>query len=224
MMKKLVTLIGLASAALGHAAITSIEIEEKTQKELQLSDQQINRIAVSDGLVATVIANPTKFNIKVDEALGQAFVTLFQKIEEPEGFTVITDSGYTQDFLVTSRDGSPEIVYLEEPQEQEAFVSVMLGIADFYSLYHGKEVDGFSKRLLRQNETIEVGELMPYVQSIDVCDSMYDSIYIIHLKNHARQTLKISEFDSPDINWFFCPLSELQKNQETKIVISKARV
>ena len=226
MMKKLVTFLALSLLTLTNvqAAITSIAIEEKTQKELQLSEGQINRIAVSDGLVATVIANPTKFNIRVDEFLGQAFVTFFQPIEHPEGFTVITDSGYTQDFLVTTREGSPEIVYLEEPQQQEDFVSVMLGIADFHKLYQGEEVEGFSRRFLRQNETIEVGELMPYVQAIDAHDSMYESLYIIHLKNHSRQTLKISEFDDQEINWFFCPLSELQKNQETKIVISKARV
>ena len=101
-MKKIVTLMGLALAMNAHAAITTVEIEEKTQKPLQLSEGQINRIAVSDGIVATIIANPTKFNIRVDEFLGQAFVTLFQSIEQPEGLTVITDSGYTQDFLVTN--------------------------------------------------------------------------------------------------------------------------
>ena len=226
MMKKLVIFLVLSLLTLTsvQAAITSIAIEEKTQKEIQLSEGQINRIAVSDGLVATVIANPTKFNIRVDEFLGQAFVTLFQPIEQPEGFTVITDSGYTQDFLVTTREGSPEIVYLEEPQEQEDFVSVMLGIGDFHKLYHGKEVEGFSKRLLRQNETIEVGELLPYVQVIEACDSTYETVYTIYLKNHSRQTLKIAEFDAPDINWFFCPVNELPKHQETKIVISKAKV
>ena len=226
MMKKLVTFLALSLLTLTNvqAAITSIAIEEKTQKELQLSEVQINRIAVSDGLVATVIANPTKFNIRVDEFLGQAFVTFFQPIEQPEGFTVITDSGYTQDFLVTTREGSPEIVYLEEPQKQEDFVSVMLGIADFHKFYQGEEVEGFSRRLLRQNETIEVGELLPYVQVIEACDSTYENVYTIYLKNHSRQTLKIAEFDAPDINWFFCPLRELKKNQETKIVISKAKV
>ena len=225
-MKKLVIFLVLSLLTLTNvqAAITSIAIEEKTQKELQLSDQQINRIVVSDGFVATVIANPTKFNVRVDEALGQAFVTLFQTLEQPEGFTVITDSGYTQDFLVTTREGSPEIVYLEEPQQQEDFVSVLLGIADFHKLYHGKEVEGFSRRLLRQNETIEVGELLPYVQVIEAFESTYETAYTIHLKNHSRQALKIAEFDGQDINWFFCPVKELQKNQETKIVISKAKV
>lgn len=222
-MKKLITFLGLALAMNAHASITTVEIEEKTQKPLQLSEGQINRIAVSDGLLATIIANPTKFNIQIDEALGQAFVTLFQSIEEPEGFTVLTDSGYTQDFLVTSRNGPPEIVYLEEPQEQEDFASVLLGFSDFSKLYHGGKVEGYPKRLLRQNETIEVGELVPYVQAIEVCDSMYESIYVIHLKNHSRQTLKISEFDTPDLNWFFCPVSELKQREETKIIISKAR-
>ena len=226
MMKKLVTflLLSLLTLTKVQAAITSIAIEEKTQKEIQLSESQINRIAVSDGLVATVIANPTKFNIRVDEFLGQAFVTLPEPMEQPEGFTVITDSGYTQDFLVTTREGSPEIVYLEEPQQQEDFVSSLLGIGDFHKLYQGEEVEGFSKRFLRQNETIEVGELLPYVQVVEAWDSTYETVYTIHLTNHSRQTLKLPEFDAPDINWFFCPLSELKKNQETKIVISKAKV
>lgn len=222
-MKKLVILMGLALTVASQAAITTVEIEEKTQKPLELSENQINRIAVSDGLVATIIANPTKFNIRVDEGLGQAFVTLFQSIEQPEGFAVVTDSGYTQDFLVTTREGDPEIIYLEEPQEQEAFASVLLGIRDLHKLFHGKEVEGFSRRLLGRNETIEVGELLPYVQGIEVLDSIYESIYVIHLKNHSRQTLKIAEFDSPDLHWFFCPISELKKNHETKILISKAR-
>ncbi len=115
MMKKLVILTSLSilMAIHAHAGISTINIEEKTQKILKLSDQQINRLSISDGIVSTVIANPSKFNIQIDENLGQAFITLFHEIEEPEGLTVVTDSGFSQDFLVTSRKGEPEIVYFE---------------------------------------------------------------------------------------------------------------
>ena len=222
-MKKLVTLLVLTLFAVmnAHAAITTVEIEEKTQKSLKLSEGQINRIAVSDGFISTIIANPTKFNVRVDEFLGQAFVTLFQPIEQPEGFTVITDSGYTQDFLVTTREGAPEIVYLEEPAEVDDYTIPTIDFQQFYAVFHGLEVEGFTKRLLRQNETIEVGELLPYVQAINVYESLYEDVYVIHLKNHTRCDVKISSLD--DGEWFFCPVTHLKKNGETKIVISKAR-
>ena len=231
MLKKLLTLMAL-TLFLTHAAfagVTEINIEERTQKALQLSEDQINRIAVSEGLVSTIITNPSKFNIRIDEALGQAFITLSAPIEDAEGLTVVTDSGYTQDFLVTSSPGEPAIIYLNEPplEETSHTITPTLNPKDFYGVYHGLEVEGFERRLLRQNETIEVGNLLPYVQAVNVYESLFENLYVLTVKNPSRKALKIEpkNFSSNGevMNWLFCPVIELKKNGETKIIISKGR-
>lgn len=169
-MKKLLTAMALTIfATTANAAINTIAIEELMQKPLQLSEKQINRISVKDGIVSSIIANPSKFNIQIDETLGQAFVTLFEPIEEPEGFTVITDSGYTQDFLVTSALVEPIITYLTEPVEKEDLFRQVLDFRGFYDIYHGRSLEGFIKRILRRDESLEVGELLPYIQDGVIC-------------------------------------------------------
>jgi hypothetical protein len=231
MMKKFLTLMALSPfiTNLVSAVVTEISMEERTQKTLQLSEDQINRIAVSEGIVSTIITNPSKFNIRIDESLGQAFVTLKAPIQEPEGFTVITDSGAAQDFLVTSYSGEPAIVYLNEPylEETSNYILPMFHFKDFNGVYHGLEVEGFERRLLRQNETVEVGDLLPYVQEVNVYESPFEKLYVFTVKNYSRKDLKIHPecfSNGETMNWFFCPVIDLKKNSETKIVISKRRV
>ena len=212
------------------AGVTEIAMEERTQKTLLLSEDQINRIAISEGIVSTIITNPSKFNIRIDESLGQAFVTIKAPIEESEGFTVVTDSGYAQDFLVTSYSGEPAIVYLNEPHLEETsnYIFPTLNLKDFNGVYHGLEVEGFERRLLRQNEAVEVGDLLPYVQAVNVYESPFENLYVLTVKNHSRKDLKIhpEHFSSNKevVNWLFCPVIELKKTSETKIIISKERV
>jgi hypothetical protein len=211
--------------SLGHAAISNVAIEESNQRALQLSEKQINRITVKDGTLSTIVANPSKFNIQIDEKLGQAFVTLFETIEEPEGFTVVTDSGYTQDFLVTSHQGEPEIVNLLEPEQQEDLLRVFLGFSDFYNLYHERAVEGFSKRSLHRDEPLEVGELLPYVQDVTIYSGSFEEIYVITLRNHSRRSIAIDSLESQDatLNWFFSPVDELKAKETTKIVFSSSK-
>lgn len=223
MMKKSIILTGLSilMAIHAHAGISTINIEEKTQKILKLSDQQINRLSITGGIVSTVIANPSKFNIQIDENLGQAFITLFHEIEEPEGLTVVTDSGFSQDFLVTSRKGEPEIVYLEEPDQPNDYKSPILDLKQFFKIFSRQDVEGFERRLLEQNETVEVGGLLPYVQSIHVYESPYEKIYVLEVKNHSRREIEIPSIESAQ--WMFCPVRTLKRNGETKIVVSRER-
>ena len=231
MIKKLLTLMAL-TLFITHAVsagVTEIPMEERTQKALHLSEDQINRITVSEGIVSTIITNPSKFNIRIDESLGQAFIILKGPIEEPEGLTVVTDSGCAQDFLVTSYSGEPAIIYLNEPRVEETsnYALPTLHPKDFNGVYHSLEVEGFEKRLLRQNETVEVGDLLPYVQAVNVYESPFENLYVFSLKNHSRKPLKIPPKDFSNgeaVNWIFCPVTELKKNSETKIILSKGRV
>lgn len=210
-------------ATTANAAINNIAIEESTQKPLQLSEKQINRISIKDGIVSSIIANPSKFNIQIDETLGQAFVTLFQPIEEPEGLTVITDSGHTQDFLVTSTTLEPVITYLAEPIEESDLLRQTLDFRGFYELYHGRLLEGFVKRTLHRDESLEVGELYAYVQDVVVYSGDFEEIYVITLKNSSRRSLAVDFSEFPQANWFFSAVSELKPKETTKIVISKGR-
>ena len=223
-MKKLLTAMALTIfATTANAAINTIAIEELMQKPLQLSEKQINRISVKDGIVSSIIANPSKFNIQIDETLGQAFVTLFEAIEEPEGFTVITDSGYTQDFLVTSALGEPIITYLTEPVEKEGLFRQVLDFRGFYDIYHGRSLEGFIKRILRRDESLEVGELLPYIQDVTVYSGDFEEIYVITLRNHSRRAVPVDFSGFSHANWFFSPVDELKPKETSKVIISKAR-
>lgn len=223
-MKKLITAIALTIfATTANAAINNMAIEESMQKPLQLSEKQINRIAVKDGIVSRIIANPSKFNVQIDETLGQAFVTLFEAIEEPEGFTVITDSGHTQDFLVTSTLGEPIITYLTEPAEESDLFRQALDFRGFYDLYHGRSLEGFMKRILHRDESLEVGELLPYVQDVTVYSGDFEEIYVITLRNSGRRSVPVYFSEFNDLSWFFSPVSELKPKETTKVVISKGR-
>jgi hypothetical protein len=223
-MKKLLTSMALTIfATTANAAINTIVIEELMQKPLQLSEKQINRISVKDGIVSSIIANPSKFNIQIDETLGQAFVTLFEPIEDPEGFTVVTDSGYTQDFLVTSALGEPIITYLTEPVEEEELFRQVLDFRGFYDIYHGRSLEGFIKRILHRDESLEVGELLPYIQDVTVYSGDFEDIYVITLRNHSRRRVPVDFSEFNDLSWFFSPVAELKPKETSKIIISKAR-
>ena len=82
---------------------------------------------------------------------------------------LITDSGYTQDFLVTSALVEPIITYLTEPVEKEDLFRQVLDFRGFYDIYHGRSLEGFIKRILRRDESLEVGELLPYIQDGVIC-------------------------------------------------------
>lgn len=224
-MKKLLTLITLTLLANAvSAAVHNIDMKEECQKPLQLAEGQINRITVKDGVVSSIIANPLKFKIKINETLGQAFVTLFHPIEEPEGFTVITDSGFAADFLVTSHSGEPDIVYLQEPEEiDENFFKQSFSLNQLQDLYQGKGVEGFKKRLLHRDESLEVGTLLPFIQAITVYSGEFEDIYLLTLKNTNRRSLPLNLAEFEDTSWIFCPTEELKPREETKIVIAKAR-
>ena len=209
------------------ASVIEVEMEEKTQKPLKLTESQINRIAAIDGSIATIIGNPNAFNVRIDENLGQAFITLKQSIEIPEGITVVTGSGSTQDFLVTSLEGEPTIVYLSQPPEPaETFQNSLATIETLAGIFEGEVPHGFGKRGFRQHETIEVGPLLEYIQSIDVYEGALEDLFVIKIINHQRKPLTLDKtpFEASLFNWAFCPAKELRKNEETIIVVSKRRV
>lgn len=208
------------------AAVIEIEIEEKTQKPLKLTTAQINRITATDSSITTIIGNPYLFSIKIDENLGQAFITLKQPIEDPEGMTVITDSGASQDFLVTSQEGEPTIVYLTPPLELvEAYQSSLATIETLSDIFEGKVPQGFGKRDFYLNETIEVGPFLNSVQSISVYEGALENLYVVHIKNLNKTPLSFDKkhFETQSVNWVFSPIKELNRNQETFVVVSKRR-
>lgn len=223
-MKKLVTVMALTilTTGSGHAAIHNIAIEEQTQKPLELAEGQINRISVKDGIVSNIIANPSKFTIQIDETLGQAFISTRGEITEHEGLTVVTEQGHTQDFLVTSILGDPVITYLTEPREEEDFFKQVLDFKSFYELYHGRSVEGYIKRILHRDESLEVGELLPYVQDVTVYSGDFEEIYLITLRNHSRRNASINVSEFPSLSWFFCPVDELKSKEATKIVFARS--
>jgi len=208
------------------AAVIDIQIEEKTQKPLTLTTSQINRIGASDGSIATIVANPNVFTIKIDQHLGQAFVTLKQPIEAPEGLTAITDSGYTQDFLVTSKEGEPTIVYLSEPPQLiETFQNSLATVETLSDIFEGIVPQGFGKRDFQKDEPLEVGPLLEYIQSVDVYEGAIENLYIVKIKSPNKKPLPLSKaaFDGERVNWIFSPIKELRKNEGTQIVISKGK-
>lgn len=209
------------------AQVVEIEIEEKTQKPLNLSEERLNRIAVVDGSISSIIASPNIFNIKIDENLGQAFVTLKQPVKGIEGMTVVTDSGYTQDFLVTSGDEEPLSVYLNEPfEEGESFQSSLATIQTLSDIFDKKSPEGFLKRPFGKDEIFEVGGLLQYVQSIDIFEGSLEDIFVLNLRNLNKKSVQIekSAFGADKFNWIFCPPCELKKGEHTTIAISKRKV
>ena len=225
-MHKLLLLSSLFLTILS-AAVIEIDIEEKTLKPLELSDSQINRIASSEGSISTVIANPYVFNVKLDDSLGQAFITLKKPLEKQEGLTVITDSGFSQDFLITSKESEPTIVYLQEPKEETKNSQNSLATIETLSnVFQGKVPQGFGKRSLLQNESIKVGPLLPFVQSIDIFEGALETLYLIHLMNPYKKPLPIEKasLESEGVNWIFSPVMQLKKGEYTTVALSKKRL
>jgi len=208
------------------ATVIDINIEEKTQKPLQLSASQINRIAVNDDSTATIIGSPHYFHITIDDRLGQAFITLKRPIETPEGITVITSAGFIQDFLVTSQEGEPTIVYLHPPPDPIEIPQSSLATIDTLSdIFEGKVPQGFGRRDFYPNETLDVGPFLSSIQSVTIYEGALENLYVAHIKNLSKAPLSFHKnyFEAQDVNWIFCPLKELKKNQDTLIVVSKRR-
>lgn len=224
-MFKYLTACTLALGTLS-ASVIEIEIDQKAQKSLKLTESQINRIGLVEGSIDTVIGNPNVFNVKIDENLGQAFITLKRSIEIPEGLTVVTNYGSTQDFLVTSEEGEPTVVYLSEaPDPIELFHGSLATIDTLSDIFEGKVPEGFGKRPLEKNESIEVGPLLEYIQFIDVYEGALETIYLINIANLSRKPLPLQKgyFEDPTINWIFSPAKQLKKNEQIMIAISKKR-
>ncbi len=225
MFKKALMIIPLLASTL-TATVIEVTIEEKTQKPLSLTSSQINRIAVTDGSVSTIIGNPTLFTIQIDENLGQALITLKKPIETPEGLTVISDSGAAQDFLVTSQEGEPTVVYLTSPLETSEIPQRSLATIDtLFAIFEEKAPEGFNKREFYPDETLEVGPFLSSIESVSVYEGALENLYVVFVKNNNRSSLYFDKkhFETKQVNWVFCPTAELKKNQETCIVISRRK-
>lgn len=225
-MLKKVLIILISPLSILSATVIDIPIEEKTQKPLQLTLSQINRIAATDGTITAIIGNPHFFSIRIDEALGQAFVTLKKPIETPEGMTVLTDSGEAQDFLVTSQEGEPTIVYLtSHPEPIETLQHSLATVETVFDLFEGRVPQSFRKRDFYPNETLELGPLLSSVQSISIYEGALETLYLVSIRSLNRAPLFVNRkhLETEDVNWILCPIQELQKNQEALILVSKRK-
>lgn len=207
------------------AQVFEIPLEERTQKPLILSETQTNRLFVEDGMITKIVGNLDVFTISLDDSLGQAFITLKVPLEKPEGLTVFSHLEEAQDFLVTSADIEPSIVILIPPKEEDIPSRPSLASIDtLIDIFAGKTPTGFIKRPFDKQETIEVGSLLSYIQSVTIFTGSLEDIFVIKLFNPQKKTLPLTnEPFSSDCNWFFCPKQFLKKNEETLIVLSKKR-
>ena len=217
----------LACTTLSAEEAIEVAINERSALSISLSSTLHNRIAVIDGSVETLIANPHYFNVDIMSKLGQAVITVLRPLESPQLLSVVTSSGLVQDFLVTASEKEPAVIFLKEPEEIEeiALQHSLANIETLSEILDGKIPHGYGKRSFLPHDSIEVGNLNDHIQHVGVFEGALENIYVLDIRNNSVSVLIVDKerIKTSEINWVFSTKSELEEDEVTTLLISKRR-
>lgn len=99
------------------------EMNSESRLLVQISKNELNRIAVRDDRIKDVFVMAGKFNVAKDELQGQLFVKLLGAYDDkPISMTIITEQGITQDLALLPTNNMAETIILykgdTQPDEQ----------------------------------------------------------------------------------------------------------
>jgi type-F conjugative transfer system secretin TraK len=107
-------LLGLGLLALGNTqalAVQNFNLVDHQRTEIQVSNRQMNRIAVKGDRIQQIFGADEHFHIETDEHGGQIFLKfLSDQMLEPVSLTIVTEEGLTQDLTLMPDDMDAQTV------------------------------------------------------------------------------------------------------------------
>lgn len=180
--------------------------------EVLFSHDSHNRIGVEEGSVAKVFGDSTTFSISLDGTTGQAFINLESRIEKtPKTITIVTSSGYVQDFLIISRDGGGEHIKIREnpADEEEAFIPNTIDFqtitVDLLSaIILGETPTGYGRREATSQDTLNLPKPL-HAKTLYALEGAYEQIIAYEIHNVSKQKfhLETTTLKSARDSWVF---------------------
>ncbi len=187
----------MSAVSLLNAAVT-YQLDGQTAPEITLSTTSLNRIGFNEGAIVQVLFDGNRFTTHISPITGELFITPTSKIELPTSLSVITDTGITQTFQVTSCDGPGEIVLLKEAEKEKEPVvfnhfdaTPSYSIATLNLLFSGLCPDGHVKRYPQPEDTLFYVPERGKATLVCVIEGPYERFLLFDLKNVSRKPLYI---------------------------------
>ena len=230
-MKKMILALYCALHPFLHGAIT-YPLDRASSPEITLSTTSLNRIAFKGGAITHVFFDSARFTTQIAPSTGELFITPKMKIDVPTSLSVITDTGVTQTFQVTSCEGPGEIVLLEEKKEKtsETAFPHFHGIPSYdveaiNLFFNGLCPDGYQRR-----EPIPTDQLfcLPEklkAQLLTVIEGPYERLLIFDLTNGSRKPVYInpSELRGSSKEWIVVARSSLGSKETTRLIAIRSK-
>ena len=230
-MKKVIFFLCCAIHSMANAA-TIHTLDKETSLDISLSTTSLNRIAFEGGAIVQALFDGNRFATQISPITGELFLTPKCKIESPISLSVITDSGVTQTFQVTSHEGAGEIVMIKEKARQESPIVIHLRDKDpSYSLetlnllFSGLCPDGYQKRDPIPTDALFCLPDGIQSQLISVIEGPFQRFLVFDLKNGSRKALYVSpnELRGSSKEWLLIARPFLQAKETTRVIAIRSK-
>ena len=225
--KKNLFLVFSVCAEFSLEAALERTINEKKPIEVVFSKTSHNRVSVEGGTVEKIIGDGAIFSVTLDKSTGNAFINVLQDISKPITLTVVTGSGFIQDFFISSQDCPSEQVILKEGESwdgtalnteiiQEAATIEMLN-----KILEGKVPFGYGQRPIEKEDAIDLPSPLK-VETLKAFEGPLDQICVYRIKNESQQTVVITadSLKKESQSWVFLNAQELGHNKEALCIMA----
>lgn len=143
-------------------ALQTYPLVDHQKTELEISQTELNRIAVSDDRIQQVFGAESLFDVQTDDEGGQIFLKLNRGESKPITVTLITEEGLTQDLkLIPQAIDSQSILfkpYVKGPEpllaEKKIENTKATVLSLMKSMVRNEEMDGFTKAACEESSFV----------------------------------------------------------------------
>jgi hypothetical protein len=109
----IITFVFVTIYGLSAQAMQVYQFNEKLVVEGVISNTELNRIKIEGERIKQIIGLSKQYQAEGEPQQGQVFIKANSGVEEPAIFSVITETGKTQDFRLTPKKQKGEIILIE---------------------------------------------------------------------------------------------------------------
>ncbi len=204
-------------------------INEKVAIDVIFSTTSHNRICVEGGSVEKIIGDSSVFSVTLDKTTGNAFINLMKVIELPVTLTVVTGSGFVQDFSVSSGIGPSEQVILKELEEEEeplvSSESLQAETVDLLNkILEGTVPFGYGQRPIENSDHLVLPDPLK-AQPMKAFEGPFETIVVYGIKNTGKNPVVINAntIKKTKNPWAFLNVQQLDKNQQAICIMAYSK-
>jgi type-F conjugative transfer system secretin TraK len=198
--KKFLGLGLMALVSTSAQAIQNFNLVDHQRTEIQLSNRQMNRIAVKGDRIQQVFGADEHFHIETDEHGGQIFLKfLSDQMLEPVSLTIVTEAGLTQDLTLMPDDMDAQTVLFkpgvgmdgnEENEISESREDKIVALIS--AMAAGDRLEGYDIKAIGPGEE---NESEPAFKAIKTYEGESFKGIIYCLQNAGETVLNVTEQD-----------------------------